>query len=73
MQIQTAHEGRTLQGPRPVLLSFRCQALTVHGWIYDIGNGLLEDLGISMKSFDNPKEATEGAADRILSGTPPRP
>ena len=32
------------------------QSVTVHGWIYDVANGLLKDLNVSMSS---PKEAEE--------------
>ncbi len=49
----------------------REQDLTVHGWIYDIGNGLLNDLEISMRSSDNLKGVTGEACDRILTGNPP--
>ena len=30
------------------------QSVTVHGWIYDVANGLLQDLGVSVSS---PEEA----------------
>jgi carbonic anhydrase len=26
----------------------RGQALTIHGWIYDLSDGLLEDLGVNI-------------------------
>jgi carbonic anhydrase len=32
----------------------RGQALTVHGWIYEIGDGLLRDLGVSVTSEQDP-------------------
>jgi carbonic anhydrase len=30
----------------------RCQAVSIHGWIYDVGDGLLRNLGICVTSED---------------------
>ena len=30
----------------------RNQPLNIHGWIYDVGDGVLKDLGVSVKSID---------------------
>lgn len=45
----------------------RGQDLTVHGLIYNIGNGLLQDLDISVKRFENLRGTIRNAVDRILN------
>ena len=39
----------------------RGQALTVHGWIYGIGDGLLRDLGTTVTGFSEAATACEAA------------
>jgi len=40
------------------------QELTVHGWIYGIENGLLKDLGVSIRKYDD----MEGAYRKAIAG-----
>lgn len=44
------------------------QDLTVHGLIYNIGNGLLQDLDISVKCFENLKSTIRKGIFRTLNG-----
>ena len=39
----------------------RGQALTVHGWIYRLDNGLLQDLGVSADSYETAAARREAA------------
>ena len=48
----------------------RGQALAVHGWIYDIRDGLLKDLGISVTAQAELPASSE-AAERHLALQPP--
>jgi carbonic anhydrase len=54
----------------------RGEALTVHGWIYDIADGLLRDLAIRVDPGDSVEaayhRAIEAAAERAASLSPPR-
>ena len=43
----------------------RGQALTVHGWIYDLRDGLLRDLDFCVTASDDPVAACESAARRL--------
>jgi carbonic anhydrase len=42
----------------------RCQSLAVHGWIYDVGDGLLRDLDFCIASDDDTAAAMAGARPR---------
>jgi len=46
----------------------RGQALSLHGWIYDVRDGLLHDLGCKMSSEDNAGSYAEAVA-RVAAGT----
>jgi carbonic anhydrase len=54
----------------------RGEALTVHGWIYDIADGLLRDLAIRVGPGDSLeaayRHAIEAAAERAAILSPPR-
>ncbi len=39
----------------------RSQPLTVHGWIYDVADGRLRDLGVSVKAMSELEEAVNSA------------
>ncbi len=43
----------------------RGQELTVHGWIYGIGNGLLRDLNVTVSGSQEARPAYEGALASI--------
>ncbi|VFQ44511.1 carbonate dehydratase [Desulfoluna butyratoxydans] len=43
--------------------------LTVHGWIYNIGNGLLQDLDVSVSSADSIRPVTEAALKKVYGRT----
>ncbi|SCX98004.1 carbonate dehydratase [Desulfoluna spongiiphila] len=43
--------------------------LTVHGWIYNIGNGLLQDLDVSVSSADSIRSVTETALRKVYART----
>jgi len=45
----------------------RGQALTVHGWIYGVSDGLLRDLGLSVGDSESLGAAYEGAVRAALS------
>ena len=45
----------------------RGQQLTVHGWIYDLHDGLLRDLRFCVDASEDPV-ASCGAAARLLAG-----
>lgn len=50
----------------------RGQELTVHGWIYDIADGLLRDLGVSIRDAgEMAPAAAAAAARRFAEGRPP--
>lgn len=40
----------------------RDQPLTIHGWIYSIGDGLLRDMGLSLSSGEQTRELAENNA-----------
>jgi carbonic anhydrase len=44
------------------------QELSVHGWIYDIGDGLLRDLNFSVSSEQETTAAYEKAVARLTTG-----
>jgi len=44
----------------------RDQNLTVHGWIYDIKDGLLQDLDVCVSNSDNIEEVRKTALSRIF-------
>lgn len=48
----------------------RGQDLTVHGWIYDLHDGLLRDLGVNVSAFDEVSSRAEAAlaAPVVISG-----
>jgi carbonic anhydrase len=50
----------------------RGHALTVHGWIYSVADGLLNDLGCSISSAADTNEIHAAAVARIASRQPPR-
>lgn len=43
--------------------------LTVHGWIYNISNGLLQDLDVSVDSLENIKSVTDRAVRQVYDRT----
>jgi len=45
----------------------RKQQLSVHGWIYDIKDGLLQDLDICISNSDNIDEARNAAISKIFT------
>jgi carbonic anhydrase len=45
----------------------RGQDLTVHGWIYDVSDGLLRDLGVSISSGSQVTPRREAALSRITT------
>jgi carbonic anhydrase len=47
----------------------RTQELTIHGWIYDLQDGLLRDLGVTIARTDDPVALCE-AASRALDARP---
>ena len=44
----------------------REQQLSVHGWIYDIKDGLLQDLDVCISGSDNFKKAKDAATSKIF-------
>lgn len=44
----------------------RNQSLTVHGWIYDIKDGLLQDLDVCISNSDNCEEVRKTALFKIF-------
>jgi carbonic anhydrase len=46
----------------------RQQLVTIHGWIYAIGNGLLRDLGICITCPEEALEQCEAAVRNLASG-----
>jgi carbonic anhydrase len=42
------------------------QNLSVHGWIYDIGDGLLQDLDVCITASDELNVQTEKAVSKIF-------
>lgn len=46
----------------------RNQSLSVHGWIYDIKDGLLQDLDICITNLNELESAQKEASSRILQG-----
>jgi len=44
----------------------RNQSLTVHGWIYDIKDGLLQDLDVCISNSDNIEEVRKTALSKIF-------
>jgi carbonic anhydrase len=51
----------------------RGQALTVHGWIYDLRDGLLRDLRCTASAAAEVAAAYAEALDRLVAGTRPPP
>ena len=54
----------------------REQPLTVHGWVYGVGDGLLRDLGLTISSKDGLNLALHDAIEMAFSGAataPPAP
>jgi len=45
------------------------KSLTVHGWIYNIGNGLLQDLDVSVSGVDSIKSVTDQAFRQVYERT----
>jgi carbonic anhydrase len=45
----------------------RKQQLTVHGWIYDIKDGLLQDLDVCISNSDNIEEVRKTALSKIFA------
>lgn len=45
------------------------KSLTVHGWIYNISNGLLQDLDVSVNSMENTKSVTDKAVRQVYQRT----
>lgn len=50
----------------------RGQPLAVHGWIYGLENGLLNDMGVTVTSVDEATTAFETAVDALKRSTPNR-
>ncbi len=48
----------------------RGQKVTVHGWIYGLGDGLVKDLGVSMNSASEVVNVFRNAFKRYPRGTP---
>jgi carbonic anhydrase len=46
----------------------REQRITIHGWIYAIGNGLLRDLGICITRPEEASQQCEAAVRNLASG-----
>ena len=46
----------------------RQQQITIHGWIYAIGNGLLRDLAICITQPENALQRCEAAVRNLASG-----
>jgi carbonic anhydrase len=46
----------------------RQQRLTIHGWIYAIGDGLLRDLGLSITSWPEAAPQCDAAIERLGTG-----
>ncbi len=49
------------------------QSLTVHGWIYDVADGLLRDLGCTMTGEDDVQPTYEAAVARLTTDPHTRP
>ncbi|HSW54397.1 MAG TPA: carbonic anhydrase [Ignavibacteriaceae bacterium] len=45
----------------------RKQNLSVHGWIYDIKDGLLQDLDVCISSSDNLENSRNAAISKIFT------
>ena len=45
------------------------KSLTVHGWIYNIGNGLLQDLDVSVPNVERIKPITDRAVRQVYERT----
>lgn len=43
----------------------RNQGLSIHGWIYDLADGLLRDLEVSLNAPDRMEQVYTGAVDKI--------
>jgi carbonic anhydrase len=50
----------------------RGQPLAVHGWIYGLENGLLNDMGVTVTSFEEADTAFEGAVEALQRSTQSR-
>ena len=46
----------------------RGQDLTIHGWCYGVGDGLLRDLGLTVTDPDGAAAAYPAAVDFVFSG-----
>jgi carbonic anhydrase len=47
----------------------RNQNLAVHGWIYDIKDGLLQDLDVCITTLDEFEKARKDASFKILNSS----
>ena len=50
----------------------RGQPLAVHGWIYGLENGLLNDMGVTVSSLEEATTAFDGAVDALKRSRPSR-
>ena len=46
----------------------RGQALSIHGWVYAVGDGLLHDLGVTLDAESDVPATIAAAAERIAAG-----
>ena len=49
----------------------RQQSLTVHGWVYGVGDGLLRDLGLTMSGPEGLAAAHHAAVEAVFAGARP--
>lgn len=47
----------------------RGQELKIHGWVYDVGDGLLQDLGFTVGGEDEIESAARSALEKVSSAT----
>ena len=50
----------------------RGQELAVHGWIYDIADGLARDLGTTISDFPEASPVYQAAVAKLAGPRPPK-